>query len=194
MSATADAARVLVLGVPDALDTTLAEWLDGHGVDIVFLCESESVETAQCVLYRDGDLLAASRETAAREHPTHLIVRDRAGTREDLERCQLFVSGALAAAGESVRAVIQTHPVPQTAATGAYDTWLKTASTVRPGSDLSVVWHEVLCATFVDCRGTTQHVDTDVAWRHAARPARIIRHQVQGRQSRNLEYIAASNT
>ena len=180
--------------MPDALDTTVAEWLDRRDADVSFLCGEETVENGLCIPDREGDVFAASRDAAARERPTHLVVRDGSGTREDLERCQLFVSGALAGSGDTVRAVIQTHPLPQTGATSVYDTWLKMTSGVRPTSDLSVVWHDTLSTTFVDCRGTTRHIDTDLAWRHAARPARIIRHHVEGAGSHNLEYIAARNT
>lgn len=183
--------RVLVLAVPDVLDTTLAMWPDGQGARPHFLSCTDPVDGAtECTSCGEFELATASRDVAERYQPTHLVVRDGSGQSDDVERCRLFLRGALAGASSTVRCVIQTHPAPRTPSTASYDAWLKRDAGVRPGSSLDIVWHEPLTTMFQDCHGVIQSVDDELAWRRATTPARTITRWLRDAAPHNVEFTS----
>lgn len=187
--------RVLVLAVPDLLDTTIALRADGHDDRPHFLSVAGAVEgAAECTSCGEFGLAAAAQHVAARQRPTHLLVRDGSGTADDLERCRSFLEGALAGAASSIRCVIQTHPRPRTSSSSRYDAWLKRDTTVRGDRSLDIVWHEPLTATFPDCRGELQRADVQLAWQHVTGPARTIARRLRDSAPHNLEYTATRMT
>lgn len=169
----AAATRVLVLGVPDALDDEIARWQADDGL---------------CLRYVGGPRDVDRIDVGA----THVIVRDGSGRSEDLDDCRAFVQSVLARCDRLV-AVIQTHPEPRTAETHAYDRWLKTASGIHRAAHLCVIWHDEVCTTVVDCRGVRHRLETPLAAQHIARPARLIRRQLVAGEPHDLEYTAMRN-
>lgn len=186
--------RVLVLAVPDALDTALALSPDENREPPHFLSCTGAVDGAlECVSCGSFELATAAHDVAAAFRPTHLVVRDRSGDGDDLERCRSFLEGALAGAATSVRCVIQTHPRPRAPSTSRYDAWLKRDAGIRPGRSVDIVWHEPLTTMYLDCRGAPQYVDDERAWQHVPGPARTIVRRLRDAAPHNLEYTTTRN-